>query len=164
MDNNVIDALVRALEAAGFATLRFNFRGVGASEGAYGGGIGESDDARGAVAWLRERLGLATVALAGYSFGSIVALRAGCGDPSVDRVVAVAPPLAMIGIDGLGPCAKPKLLIVGDADQYCSVASLERAARDLPPPTDSYVVRGTGHFLGGFEDEVGRRAAEFLSR
>lgn len=163
MDNNVIDGLVRRLAAAAIATLRFNFRGVGASEGAYGNLAGECEDARAAVAWMRERTGLGALALVGYSFGAIVALRAGHDDPRVDRLVAVAPPLSMFAIDFLASCAKPKLLLVGDRDQFCSSRDFERAVESMERPVASHQLAGTGHFFGGVEDEVGSVVAEFIA-
>jgi len=163
MDNNVIDGLVSRLAAASIATLRFNFRGVGASEGSYGNLIGECEDARAAAAWLRERTGVGKVALAGYSFGAMVALHAGHDDPDVERLVAVAPPLSMFGVDFLAGCAKPKLFLIGDRDQFCSPRDFERIVQSLPESTTSRLLVGTGHFFGGVEDEVGRLVAEFLA-
>src|SRR5262245_47291491 len=77
MDNSIVRLVADHLQQAGVATLRFNFRGVGDSEGRYGAGVGEADDARAAVALLRERARVSQVTLAGYSFGAMVALRAG---------------------------------------------------------------------------------------
>src|SRR5512143_822587 len=104
MDNNVVAALERSLQAAGYATLAFNFRGVGGSDGGYGDFDGECDDARAALAFLRARGGAPEIVLAGYSFGAMVALRVGWADAEVDRLIAVAPPLTMLPapLDGPG--------------------------------------------------------------
>src|SRR5512147_2564415 len=75
MNNPVVRALEAGLQDAGLATLRFNFRGVGESTGAYGGGVGEADDLRAAVTWMIENAGAQAVAVAGYSFGAMVVLR-----------------------------------------------------------------------------------------
>ena len=94
MYNNVVEAVLDALWQRQFATLRFNFRGVGDSEGEYGGGQGELDDARAAVAFLAGKAAVRSVMLAGYSFGASVSLRAGLTDPGVNRLVLVALPVA----------------------------------------------------------------------
>src|SRR5436853_1261877 len=96
MENDLVIALTEALGAAGCATLRFDFRGVGASGGRYDDGRGEVDDVRAAAALLRARLGVPRIALVGYSFGSMMALRAGVADPDgVTGVVAIGPPTRM---------------------------------------------------------------------
>jgi len=81
MRNNVVSALAEALQRAGVATLRFNFRGVGQSGGEHGGGEAEIEDVKAAVTYLLSRQAVKTVAVAGYSFGAIVGLRAGVADP-----------------------------------------------------------------------------------
>jgi alpha/beta superfamily hydrolase len=162
MDNNVVDALVDHLQAAGAAALRFNFRGVGRSQGAYGNLVGECADARAAVALLRRRTGLRTVTLAGYSFGAMVALRVGHEDPGVDRLVAVAPPLAFFELDFLSACRKPILLVAGTRDSYCPAEAFRRAAESLPEAARAETVAGADHFFGGFEDAVGEAAVRFV--
>jgi alpha/beta superfamily hydrolase len=113
MDDPVVCAVARALQEAGHATLRFNFRGVGASTGRYGGGAGEGDDLRAAVRFLIERSGASRVTLAGYSFGAMIALQVGPDVPQVDQLIAVAPPLSFFGLDGIAACTKEKLFVVG---------------------------------------------------
>src|SRR5215469_11505330 len=116
MHNNVVEAILNALWQRCYATVRFNFRGVGASEGEYDGGIGELDDARGAAAWITEKTGLEALTLAGYSFGASVAVRAGISDPRFDRVIAVALPIGLMNPDATEPVGKTVALISGDSD------------------------------------------------
>src|SRR5262249_56622229 len=85
--NIVVEAVLEALWPRRFATLRFNFRGVGDSEGEYDGGTGELDDVREAVAFLAGKAGGKSVMLAGYSFGASMSFRAGLTDPSIHRLV-----------------------------------------------------------------------------
>ena len=97
MNNNVVLAVVEALQATGHPTLRFNFRGVGESEGRYADGTGEVEDVRAAIAFLQEKTGGdgVPVVLAGYSFGSWVAANALPGDSAVSHLILVAPPTSM---------------------------------------------------------------------
>jgi alpha/beta superfamily hydrolase len=161
MNNNVVMAVSRALHDTGHATLRFNFRGVGASDGNYGNGVGEAEDARAAVAFLIERAGVQSVTLAGYSFGAMVALQAGVPLPMVDRILAIAPPLSFFNLDGLSACSKEKLFIVGDNDQYCSVALLTRQLVNVAEPKAHHIVRGADHFFLGYETALGESVRAF---
>jgi alpha/beta superfamily hydrolase len=160
MDNNVIDGLVSALGERGVATLRFNFRGVGDSEGEYSNGIGEGADARAAVEFLRQRTGQDRVALAGYSFGAMVALQAGRNDLNVDRLIAVAPPLSFLDLSFLDGCRTPILLLAGDRDAYCPIETFRRTAESLPAAWKC--IGGADHFFAGHEDEVGKLVADFV--
>jgi alpha/beta superfamily hydrolase len=162
MDNNVVVAVATRLQRSGIATLRFNFRGTGASQGSYDHGVGEGDDARSATELLRQRTGLATVTLAGYSFGAIIALKAGHDHAGVDRLVAVAPPATMFDLSFLDGCPKPKLLILGDRDQYCPYPALAQATTAMIGETQLEKVRGADHFFAGFEDRVSDSVLRFL--
>ncbi|MEO8605655.1 MAG: alpha/beta fold hydrolase [bacterium] len=160
MDNNVVEAIARACLAAGCLTLRFNFRGVGASDGGYGDFTGECDDARAALAFVGERVSGAPVVLAGYSFGALVALTVGASAPAVDRIVAVAPPLASAPLPAVGD--KPVLIVAGDRDSYCSADALSRAGDALGVLGVTRTLRGGDHFLVGREDEIAALVEAFL--
>ena len=173
MDNNVVAAVATALQALGMATLRFNFRGVGASEGEHGGGAEEVIDARAAVAFLRAA-GPGEITLAGYSFGAAVAARAvddaatlraaAARDHEADRVsrlVLIAPPLAFFSLDGLSDCRLPKLFIAGDRDDYCSLDSLRAAVAPLPEPKTVVTIPRADHFFSGAEDALAAPLARF---
>ena len=126
MYNNVVDAVLSAMWQAGYATLRFNFRGVGASDGEHDGGPGEVDDAGAAMAFLLAQPGVRKegAIMAGYSFGAMVALTAGYARADVARIVAVALPLAMADARIPDGASKPVLLVSGDRDSYSPVAGL----------------------------------------
>ncbi|HVA82300.1 MAG TPA: alpha/beta family hydrolase [Candidatus Binataceae bacterium] len=153
MENNVVEAIVSAMWRCGYATLRFNFRGVGASEGEYDGGAGEADDARAAVEFLcrQEAVARAAIALAGYSFGAGIAMRAGLADLRVARVIAVALPVAAMDSGGDAQATKPVLLVSGDRDSYSPIATLEQTARTLGAAATLKVIAGADHFFGGCE-------------
>ncbi len=163
MRNNVVAALVQALQAAGHATLRFNFRGVGASTGAHDDGNAEQADVKAAVTHLLSRHPFPTVCVAGYSFGSLVGLKAGADDPRVARLIGVALPLATRDAAFLQAVTKPKLLISGDRDDYSPVDALHSLLAAAEPPKKLHIVPGADHFFGGREAEVGAAAAAFLA-
>ncbi len=98
MYNNVVEAALEALWDKGFATLRFNFRGVGESEGSYGGGAGEAQDAASAINYMRTQPGLedAPMVLVGYSFGAAAAWQAAPQAGELEALVLIAAPLRMM--------------------------------------------------------------------
>jgi uncharacterized protein len=153
MDNKVATTLARCAHELGAASVRFNFRGVGASEGSFDDGRGELDDALKCVAYGRQRWPDADLWLAGFSFGGYIALRASTtrGVGQVNRLVTVAPAMARhFGsareIDAPG-C--PWQIIQGDADEVIDAnVVIDWAERIEPPPTLA-VFPGVGHFFHG---------------
>src|SRR5271163_2409127 len=133
MYNNVVDAALAAMWALGWATLRFNFRGVGASEGEHTGGPGEAADAAAAVEFLTEQPGVQRdgAILAGYSFGAVAAMAA---EPQISNVAAltlIALPLQMVDAAALEQFSRPIILAAGDQDNYCPARQLEAVHRSL---------------------------------
>ncbi|MFI5366516.1 MAG: alpha/beta hydrolase [Candidatus Binatia bacterium] len=163
MDNAVVCAVTTALHHSGLATLRFNFRGAGASQGTYANGIGEVEDVRAAVRFLVERSAVRSLTLAGYSFGAMVVLRAWQDVAAVDRLIAVAPPLAFFDLTNLASCTAQKLFILGDRDQYCSVAQLTEQLRHVADPKAHSIVGGADHFFAGYEPTLAEAVRAFVS-
>jgi len=163
MNNSIVVATAGALGRRGVATLRFNFRGVGLSEGRYGEGIGELDDARAAVEWLRNQLPNVSIALGGYSFGAMVALLAGHDQTPVGRLFAIALPVTMFDVSKIAGSAKPKLFLAGDRDPYCPYTGLEAAVKGLAGENVLRLLSGADHFLLGFEDEIGEEVSRFCA-
>ncbi len=161
MSNGVVCTVADTLNDAGYATLRFNFRGVGASSGRYDGGAGEADDAGAAVRFLATRVGSGRVTLAGYSFGAMIALRAGVPMGEVDALIAVSPPLAFSDMAFVAACTKPKLFIVGDRDQFCDHAELESRVAAMAEPKTLRVLKGADHFLFGQERMIAASVREW---
>jgi uncharacterized protein len=166
MHTKVVHRAARVLEETGHRVLRFNFRGVGASRGVHDHGDGEMDDARAAldhVAALHPGL---PATMAGFSFGSWVGLRAGCPDPRVDALIAIAPPVNLADFGFILGCAKPKLLIHGTADEIVPLAAVERLYPSIPDPKSFERVEGASHLFTEHLDEVEaaiRRFAAFPS-
>lgn len=115
MDNNVVVAVGRALVKKGIAVLRFNFRGVGMSEGSYDQGIGEQADARAALKLLleREEIDSRRVGIGGYSFGGMIAFSVGVGEDTVKALAGISPVMQQ---DVLKGCLKPKIIVYGTDD------------------------------------------------
>jgi len=164
MDNNVVMALCQGLQAAGIAWLRFNFRGVGQSEGEYGGGVDERRDVLGALSFLAEqpRIAPGRVGLAGYSFGARVSLTVVEEAPQVRALLCVAPPLREPLPADAHP-AYPFLVMVGDRDSVLA-EGVERYASYLPDPRRLQVVHGTDHFWRGFEPILMDAAHRFFAK
>lgn len=162
MNNSVVVAITRALGEAGVATLRFNFRGVGASQGRHGGGTAEIDDARAALDALAAASGLERIAVAGYSFGAVVALGLAASEPRTSAVAVVAPPVEMFDTTFVRGIAAPLFAMAGDRDTYCPSSGLEAMTAGLAGAS-TVTLAGADHFLGGREREVGNAIASFLA-
>jgi hypothetical protein len=149
MLNKVVHTLSRALNDLRIPAVRFNFRGVGASEGAYADGLGETDDVLAVAAWATARFGGADLWLAGFSFGAAVAIRAAMST-SCAQLITVAPPVARMArlLDGKGP-ACPWLLIQGTADEVVAAGDVQEWARTLEPPPDLVLLPDVDHFFHG---------------
>jgi uncharacterized protein len=148
LDNKVVTTLARALQGAGIPTLRFNFRGVGASTGTFDGGAGETEDAAavasyGAVRWPGRRL-----VLAGFSFGAYVALRLAL-ERETARLITVAPPVGRFDFSGFSAPKCPWLIVQGDADDVVDPGKVFAWAAALTPKPAVVVAHGVGHFFHG---------------
>lgn len=158
MDNPVVTAIADALAADGVAALRFNFGGVGRSQGGYGGGPAEVRDVRAAVDALGAELAGLPLAIVGYSFGAWVGTLAATEGAPVARVVAVAPPIALAGASFGAGLGVPLAVVVGDRDQFCPLAGLA----GLGAPAERTIVVGADHFFAGREAEVAAAVVAFF--
>jgi uncharacterized protein len=148
MDSGVVTSAAKACAGRNLATLRFNFRGVGASTGKHDDGRGEEDDVRAALTELLRRLPPgATVALAGYSFGAAVAASVAERTP-LAGLLLVAPPLRLTQLRPPAAVTGPILIVVGAEDQYCPEAALESIRATMPEATIT-VLDGADHFFFG---------------
>ncbi len=154
MDNRVVYRTAKALREAGLASLRFNFRGVGASTGSFDEGIGEKDDVRAAVDWLQSKYPELPLALAGFSFGSWVGLQAGCEDARILALAGLGLPLNFYDFDFLLENPKPALFIMGTRDEYCALERLDRLERLLPPTSAVRRIDKADHFFQQDLEEV----------
>jgi len=160
LDNKVAWTLARSCLEAGATAIRFNFRGVGASAGAYDEGRGETDDALAVAAWARQRWPAAALWLAGFSFGGAVAARA-AARAAADRVVLAAPAVGRIEIGAVTPEC-PWLVIQGDADEVVPPTEVTAWAASLDPAPTVRLLPGAGHFFHGRLTEVRDVVLEFV--
>ena len=148
MDNPVVVRAAEVAQGIGMATLRFNFRGVGASGGVHAGGEGEQEDVTAALAALAGRLPAESpIGLAGYSFGAWVAARVAAAMPALPALALLAPPLRMYDLGFLTRAPSHTLLVSGSQDQYCPVEALERLGVRLS--TKAVIIDGAEHFFFG---------------
>lgn len=162
MDNPVVIRVAEVAQAAGYATLRFNFRGAGASEGVHDKGRGEQEDVRAAMAALATHLPAGSrVGVMGYSFGAAMAARA--TRPSVPEAPLglIAPPLGMYDFDFLQTSPGRLLLVAGTADSYCPVETLHRLAAITS--TEERIVEGADHFFFGKLYPLGEAIGAWLA-
>jgi len=149
MDNPVILSGVDAASEEGFSTLRFNFRGVGESEGAYADGIGEIEDVQAAVEYLDSTFGDRnhSLVLFGYSFGAWASTPVAVRDGRIHGMVAIAPPLELYDFGLLRGCKKEKLIIAGSQDLFCPLPILEKWYQHLEEPKSLAIIQGADHFF-----------------
>ncbi len=151
MHNKVVYRLARGLRSSGSVVLRFNFRGVNLSEGLHDEGIGELEDARTALAFLRERYPDLPYSIAGFSFGSRIALRLGCtlAEPRPRRIIAAGFPTRIGHFDYLDSCALPKHFIHSTNDVYGPRQELEKAYELFGEPKSLQFIEAPDHFFAG---------------
>jgi uncharacterized protein len=147
MHNKVVYRIARGLRSTGAVVLRFNYRGVNLSEGKYDDGEGELDDARAALDYLRARYPALPFTVAGFSFGSRIALRLGCG--IARRVIAVGFPAIYKDKASLDTCTTPRVFIESTHDQFCSVEQIESIVAALPEPKQLHLIEAQDHFFAG---------------
>jgi alpha/beta superfamily hydrolase len=160
MDNPVVIRAAEVCREAGYATLRFNFRGVGASAGVHDKGEGEQQDIRAAATTLASRVSAAgPVGVIGYSFGAWTAARA--MRPGDAPLGLIAPPLGMFDFERLGKDGGRLLLVAGTRDSYCPVDALHRLAQTTG--AEERIIEGADHFFFGKLYPLGEAIAAWLA-
>jgi alpha/beta superfamily hydrolase len=149
MLNKVLHAVARAINELGLPAVRFNFRGVGASDGEYGGGIGETEDTLAVAAWAKLRYSAGPLWLCGFSFGAMVACRAALAERPA-QLVTIAPPVNRMAdlLGGAQPDC-PWLILQGEADDIVSCDDVVNWVNQLAPGPELVILRDVGHFFHG---------------
>ena len=155
MHTKVVFQAAKAFCRTGCAVPRFNFRGVGASEGAFDNGPGELADFRRALDFAARRYPGAELWAAGMSFGAWVALTVGAEDDRVSVLVGIAPPIQMYDFGALRQSAKPKFFIQGERDELCPLKAMREFYARLPEPRELVVIDTADHLFDGHVMEVG---------
>ena len=165
MQEAVTRTVATGLAERGMVCLRFNFRGVGRSEGTFGDAVDELDDVRAAIDFLErlDGIDMCRVVLAGFSFGCWVGLQAGSRDPRPSRLVGISPPVNGHDMSFLSKAERPILLIAGEKDdRYCSEHTFKEFVESIPEPKRAVILPESDHFHKGREDQVVREINRFL--
>ena len=153
MTNKVVHMLAKSFNEFGAVTVRFNYRGVGASAGTYDEGNGETEDAIAVLDWASRRWPGSRLWLGGFSFGGAIAVRA-AAQRNVSRLVSVAPAVKMVVVDGAQLPLCPWLLVQGEADELVDAAEVQHWVRTLSTPPQVALLPGVDHFFHGRLNEL----------
>ena len=167
MHNNVVSAIVQAYRQAGYSTLRFNFRGTGASEGEHENGIGEQQDVEAALAYL-SNLGKRVIDLAGYSFGAWVNTLVLANVDQINRLILVSPPMALLDFSNLDCIERVRekigLIVVGDSDEIAGQPNvIDQKIKSWNPASVFRIIPGADHFYSGKTVELKANLANYLT-
>jgi alpha/beta superfamily hydrolase len=167
LHNKVVFRAARGLENANVATLRFNFRGAGASGGKFEGGEGEQQDVAAAIEWVKRKHPGKKLFVGGFSFGSWVASRVACELPEIDAVFLIGTPVNKYDFSYLRHCEKPMLILHGTADEHGDVNKLEKLVPHIRN-AETVIITGADHFftkqLEGVEETIRGWAEEILAQ
>ncbi|MSP79310.1 MAG: alpha/beta fold hydrolase [Dehalococcoidia bacterium] len=166
MNNNVVVGVAEALVLRGFVTLRFNFRGVGASQGSHADGIGEQEDVIGALNFLASQPTVQKnkTSLVGYSFGAVASLRVAAREPLVHALALIGCPHGAITKEAGALGTVPRIVIAGDRDSVAPAATLKQLTETILNPADFLPIPGADHAYWGYEQEIGQAVATFFKK
>ena len=169
MNNKVVYALYQTFVARGFSTMRFNFRGVGRSQGTYSGGEGELSDAATALDWLQTYNPNAKYCwIAGFSFGGWIGMQLLMRRPEVEGFISVSPPENLYDFSFLAPCPSSGLIIHGDKDRVAPPEAVQKLVDKLKLQKgitiEQQIVSGANHFYEDKIDELIESCGEYLDR
>lgn len=164
MDNKVVTTLMRTYRDLGIHVLRFNFRGVGKSEGSFDNAIGELDDLMAVITWAKQQLPQAPLALAGFSFGSSIAAQISYQVDGLQHLTLVAPPIERYPYDRNGkfPCALA--VVQGDQDERVIAEGVYRWVDGLHSPVELLRYPEAGHFFHGYLTQMKSDLTQVLLR
>jgi uncharacterized protein len=169
MHTKVVYQGAKGLARIGGAVLRFNFRGVGRSAGAFGSGEGEKEDFSAALDYMAARYPGMKLWAAGFSFGAWVALEVGAADDRVSALIGIAPPVAtsvsgqIYTFEGTLASTKPKFFVQGEADDVCPLQAMWAFYGRLEEPKELVVIDGADHLFDGKAQEAGEALEDLLA-
>ncbi len=168
MNNKVVYTLYHAFVRKGFSTLRFNFRGVGRSQGKFDNGQGELSDAASALDWMQTYNPNASACwVGGFSFGAWIGMQLLMRRPEIDGFVSVAPPANHYDFTFLAPCPSSGLIVHGNADEVVPEPSVAKLATKLGAQKNIRVkyrtVEGANHFFGSHLDPLNEVVDQYLA-
>ncbi|MGD1972644.1 MAG: alpha/beta hydrolase [Desulfobacterales bacterium] len=161
MDNNVVDAIGRVYRQNGYTSLRFNFRGVGNSQGSHDNGIGEQADVLAAVSYLAD-LGIEQIDLAGYSFGAWINALSSINEPRSANMIMISPPVAFIDFGTISDLGSLRLIVTGSLDDIAPPDLIEKCYGGWNSEAQFEVINGADHFYVGYIDRLEAILAGYL--
>ncbi len=169
MNNKIVYQLYHAFARRGFCTLRFNFRGVGRSQGSYDRGEGELSDAASALDWLQAQNPIASHCwMAGFSFGAWIGMQLLMRRPEIDAFVSVAPPANIYDFGFLAPCPSSGMIIQGGADRIVPLEAVQKLVTKLNHQKgikiDHRIVENADHFFSNHIDELVTNVEDYLEK
>jgi alpha/beta superfamily hydrolase len=163
MHTKVVYRAAKAIQKIGCAVLRFNFRGVGASEGSFGDGAGELEDFRAGLDVMAARYPGVDLWAGGFSFGAWVGLTCGATDGRVSTLIGISPAIEKYDFSEVRRSEKPKFFIQGERDDVAPVGVLRRFYGELPEPKELVVIEDADHLFNGKVLEVGDAIEDLLA-
>lgn len=169
MNNKIVYRLYHMFAQNGFSVLRFNFRGIGKSQGSYDEGVGELTDAATALDWLQaQNPDAPTCWIGGFSFGAWISLQLLMRRPEIEGFVAVSPPANLYDFSFLAPCPAAGLITQGDKDDVVNEDIVSKLAAKLgsshSTAVEYKVINGADHYYRGVEDELGNAVNDYIAR
>ena len=169
MNNRITYSVFHMFVRRGFSVLRFNFRGVGRSQGVFDHGQGELRDAAAALDWMQtHNPNSGGVWVSGFSFGAWIGMQLLMRRPEVEGFISVSPPENLYDFSFLAPCPSSGLIIHGDKDRVAPPSSVQKLVDKLKTQKgitiEQQIVEGANHFYEGKIDELTTRCAEYLDR
>jgi alpha/beta superfamily hydrolase len=168
MNNKVVYALFKTFQDRGFSTLRFNFRGVGRSQGKFDRGEGELSDAATALDWLQTYNPNASACwIAGFSFGAWIGMQLLMRRPEISGFISVSPPANMYDFSFLAPCPSSGLVLQGDGDEVVPQEAVNKLVQKLSHQRDIAIdyriIQGANHFFHDRIDEMTEEVNDYLA-
>jgi alpha/beta superfamily hydrolase len=163
MHNKMVYRAAKAALQVGLPTLRFNFRGVGKSQGEFADGIGEREDVRACLDYLATRFAEIPVCTMGFSFGAVAGLTVGATDPRVCALVGLGIPAGSADLSSLCGVSKPKLIVQGTEDIFGPREEVEALFAALAEPKRLHWVEGADHFFTGKLNALQNTVRAFLA-
>ena len=153
MYNMVVESIVHVYHMKGYSTLKFNFRGVGRSQGTYDNGLGEQKDVLSALSFLADR-GMERIDLAGYSFGAWVNAHAIQNDSLTNQMIMVSPPAGFMDFNSIVTMDALKFVVTGNRDDIAPADVIEKMISTWNPNARFEVIDGADHFYGGYLNQL----------
>ncbi len=168
MNNKVVYSIYQAFVRTGFSVLRFNFRGVGRSQGKFDDGLGELIDAATALDWMQLQCpDASTCWIGGFSFGSWISMQMLMRRPEIEGFVVASPPANMYDFSFLSPCPCPGIILQGDKDDVVAEDSVSKLATKLATQKGSkveyHMIRGADHYFRGHIEDASAQMEEYIN-